>query len=263
MKLFASDLDKTLIHSYKTAQPGDICVELKDGKKLSYMTHEAQKTLRNICSHPDIAFTPVTTRSTEQYERIHLFDNYVPHLAAAANGGVLLIDGESDKEWYAQSQQLIRNSLPVMDEGMRILEKDPDVSFEIRIVDGMFVFTKSGNTDATKKRLSDALDKSQVMIYNIGEKIYIFPAVLTKGRAVERLVQRFGFTGVICAGDSEFDISMLEIADIAYYPLGLAEYVSSKNGIGFDETHRRFADSLLEDFEKRCYDEVGRCIKDK
>lgn len=257
MRLFASDLDKTLIHSYKAAAEDDICVEMKEEKKLSFMTENALESLHRICLCPDVMFTPVTTRSVEQYNRIHFFENFTPHLACAANGGILLVDGISDSKWFIQSQSLINDAHSAMKKGIHLLENDPDVYFEVRLVDEMFVFTKSHNTSATKKILCDMLDLSKVSIYNIGEKVYIFPAVLTKGLAVKRLAARFGFKQIICAGDSEFDIPMLEQADIAYYPDELTGYVNNTNSCSFDDTGIRFADRFLKDLEKRCFNEVN------
>ena len=35
--IFATDLDNTLIHSYKSKRDGDICIEKYQGKEFSYI----------------------------------------------------------------------------------------------------------------------------------------------------------------------------------------------------------------------------------
>ncbi|MDR2137476.1 MAG: hypothetical protein LBO68_04225, partial [Synergistaceae bacterium] len=66
--IFASDLDNTLIHSYKRALPSDICVERKDGRALSFMTPRGRRMLQK--ARERCCFVPVTTRSLEQYRRL-------------------------------------------------------------------------------------------------------------------------------------------------------------------------------------------------
>ncbi|MDR2180387.1 MAG: hypothetical protein LBP21_08770, partial [Synergistaceae bacterium] len=46
----------------------------------------------------------------------------------------------------------------------------------------------------------------------------ILPVGLNKGMAVKRLKERISFDCVICGGDSELDLSMLQMADIAIIP---------------------------------------------
>ncbi len=253
MHLFASDLDNTLIHSYKRADPEDVCVEVKDGKMLSFMTPYAYNKLRKLNSNKDIAFVPVTTRSVEQYRRIDFFDGRSPHLALAANGGILLIDGISDLQWFEESKALISDSMKEFKTGMRYLENDTDIYFELRIVDELFVFTKSHDPLKTKECLEKILDPDIVSPYMIGDKVYIFPNILSKGNAVSRLKKKFVFDKTICAGDSEFDVSMLDIADTAYCPDVLCDDVNNQNLIGFDITEKRFADLLLDEFERSCF----------
>lgn len=253
MHLFACDLDNTLIHSYKKASPDDVCVEVKDGKKLSFMTPYAYNKLRKINSNKDIEFVPVTTRSVEQYLRIDFFDGKPSHMALAANGGILLIDGVPDLQWVEESKALISDSIKEFKTGMRYLENDNNIFFEIRIVDELFVFTKSHDPLKTKECLEKILDPDIVSPFVIGDKVYIFPDILSKGNAVSRLRKRFVFDKIICAGDSEFDVSMLDIADIAYCPDALCDDVKNQNITGFDITEKRFADSLLDEFERSCF----------
>ncbi len=249
MILFASDLDNTLIHSYKRADSTDICVEVKDEKQLSFMTPQALDMLRRINKKENILFAPVTTRSLEQYRRIDFFEGKQPSLALAANGGILLENGNANDEWHKMSVKLIKDSINDFKNGIRFLEKDENVYFEIRVVDELFVFTKSHDPVGTREGLTEFLRSEHSEVFNIGDKVYIFPKILSKGNAIKRLKEKFGFEKVICAGDSEFDVSMLDLADFAYFPDELKNDIGNKNCRSFDISEKRFADQLLCEIE--------------
>lgn len=245
MILFASDLDNTLIHSYKKASDSDICIEYKEGKALSYMTPAALGLLGALNRRSDIVFSPVTTRSTEQYERIHFFGNDYPEIALAANGGILYENGVINREWYEESKELISDCLTEFRHGMDYFKDDDYVYFDIRLVDELFVFTKSTAPLTTKSVLESVLNLKKVGTFNIGDKVYIFPNILTKGLAVDRLRKKYGFDKIIAAGDSEFDVAMLNRADLALCPQQLDKFVSSEC-VSFDAENRNFAEQLLE-----------------
>ena len=223
MILFASDLDNTLIHSYKKAADNDICVETmmtdsQERKKLSYMTPSAYRLFKKAYKCKSIDIVPVTTRSLKQYRRIHLFDESVPKYALAANGGILLTDGKQDDDWYRQSKLLIKPALSELVKGAELLEHDENRTFEVRFVDEMFIFTKSDDIAETCAVLREKLDLTLVSVFNNGSKVYIIPNQLNKYTAVKRLAEQYGFSEIICAGDSEFDIPMLAQADISFVP---------------------------------------------
>ncbi len=100
MIAFFSDLDNTLIFSYKH----DIgekkrCVEIYQGREVSYITERTYGLLKYAASR--LLFVPVTTRTEEQYRRIDLGVG-VPSYALVCNGGVLLINGQEDAGWYRE-----------------------------------------------------------------------------------------------------------------------------------------------------------------
>lgn len=70
---------------------------------------------------------PTSTRTEEQYKRIELDIGIVPY-ALVCNGGVLLVNGKRDREWYLESLQMIRNSRPEMEKRSRFLPGIPDES---------------------------------------------------------------------------------------------------------------------------------------
>lgn len=246
MYLFACDLDNTIIHSYKKAQESDICVEMKDEKKLSYMTQKSYKLLKEIYEQrTDILFVPLTTRTMEQYSRINLLDSKFPKYALAANGGILLIDNCLDEKWYDESLEIIKDSLNELKLSMDILEKDENIYIDIKIIDGLFVYTKSSNPKKTLSVLSENIDISKVDVFENGDKVYVISKKLNKGAAVKRLKEKLNIEKTICAGDSLFDISMLNIADIAVYPENLKNNISNDNQNHIFNRDIFFAENLL------------------
>ena len=77
---------------------------------MSFMTPCAFELLRKINEREDIVFSPLTTRSLEQYYRVDFFDGKSPELALAANGGILLENGVINKNWFEESKNMISNS---------------------------------------------------------------------------------------------------------------------------------------------------------
>jgi hydroxymethylpyrimidine pyrophosphatase-like HAD family hydrolase len=204
--LFASDLDNTLIHSYRVAEAGDICVETRDGKKLSFMSPEAHGILKDIAAK--CTFVPVTTRSLEQYRRLDL--GVKPQYALVANGALLLVDGEVDERWASETRRRLNVTLPEIEPGGFL--------YDIRNVDGFFIFAKSEDPPQAVKYLNEFLKDGAFEARSVHDKVYILPAGLDKGAAVKRLRERISSDCVVCAGDSEMDLPMLEIADMAVVP---------------------------------------------
>lgn len=217
MKLFISDLDNTMIYSYKKDIGMDkILVETKDGKSLSYMTRKSYDLLNSVRNQYE--FIPTTTRSLEQYLRICLNDNLLPRYALVSNGGNLLYNNKVDKKWHSDSLKLIENAEEELFKAVDILSRDKHVNFEVRRVDGLFVFTKSDDVIYSMENLKELLDLKVVDVLNNGSKVYVMPKALNKGVAIKRIKELTGIEYVVCAGDSEFDIPMLLEADVAFIP---------------------------------------------
>ena len=221
--LFASDLDNTLIHSYKKAIKGDVCVEWKDGKELSFMAYESYHLLKKIVKKCE--FIPVTTRSLEQYRRIDL--GVIPKYAIVANGAMLLVDGKVDEEWIMETRELISIELPVI--------KENSIVSDIRYVDDFFIFLKSEKPKEAVAYLESVICNEKFAITDINSKVYIIPRNLNKSGAVNRLRKKLDKNYIICSGDSALDISMLEIADIAFHPETLIMQNRNQNRIMLSE----------------------------
>lgn len=211
-----SDLDGTLIFSAARKQVGDIVIERKDGREISCITARQAEFFPMLTN-----VIPVTTRSVEQYRRIEFARfGYSPRYALCANGGILLIDGVPDKEWSERSAEIFRECEAELSRFRELLENDARRSFEVRLVDGLFLFTKSAEPSETLKYLGNGeLCES----FYTGEKVYVIPRKLNKGAAVKRLAERLELSEFAAAGDSLMDLSMLNAADIAVFTDNIPE----------------------------------------
>ena len=211
-----SDLDGTLIFSAARKQVGDIVIERKDGREISCITArqaELFPKLRNVI--------PVTTRSVEQYRRIEFAQfGFEPQYALCANGGVLLVDGVPDAAWSERSREIYRECEAELSGFRERLESDPRRSFEVRLVDGLFLFTKSAEPSETLRYLGEGeLCKS----FFTGEKVYVIPKKLNKGAAVKQLAERLELSAFAAAGDSLMDLPMLNASYTAIFTDNIPE----------------------------------------
>ncbi len=240
MDIFFSDLDNTLIYSYKHDIGQDkICVEVYRNREVSFMTGRTWKMLQELSRK--MLVVPVTTRTEEQYARIRLGLEHMPY-ALVCNGGVLLTGDGEDKSWYEEARRLIQESQQELQKAEGLLEHDPDRTMEVRNIRELFLFTKSSRPEETVRMLRTSLDLSLVHVLYQGVKVYVVPQGLSKGVAVQRLREKLGpgkdMAGsgkdmaasdravvgggkAIAAGDSAFDVSMLNCVDVALAPWDL------------------------------------------
>ncbi|MBS4959523.1 MAG: HAD hydrolase family protein [Clostridiales bacterium] len=213
---FISDLDNTLIYSYKKNIGGDtINVEVYEGREISFMTRGSYEALCELGKH--ICFIPLTTRSLKQFQRIN-FGRSQPKYALTSNGGTLLVDGVEDEKFKKDSLELIQPALPEMEKARKILGKDKNLILDIYLVDDFFLYSKSKLPTDSLENLKDKINLDEVSLLQNGEKIYVIPKKLNKGTAVTRVKEYLKLERIIAAGDSLFDIPMLEAADIAFSP---------------------------------------------
>ncbi len=241
--IFHSDLDHTLIYSCRC----DIgrekkCVEIYEGREVSYMTHRSLALLKQIKDL--VVFVPTTTRTEEQYHRICLGIGEVEY-ALVCNGGILLRNGQEDISWYQESLQSIQTCRQELERAEYGLTKDPDRNFEVRNIRDLFLFTKSAEPSRSVARLKTILNLSLVDVFCNGSKVYVLPRQLNKGAAVRRFAEKIKKGTVIAAGDSVFDIPMLHTADVAFAPEALLkEAACQEQVIGIEEAGV-FSDAML------------------
>ncbi len=229
MEIFYTDLDNTMIYSYQHFIGADKrCVEVYRGREISFITEKTFELFNAI--YQKINIVPVTTRTVEQYQRID-FGTGGFRYALTCNGGILLKDGCPDQNWYEESLKMTEDAREEMQKATELLQRDSNVMFEVRFIEKLFVFTKSNAPDKTAAMLQKHLDSTVADVFTNGVKVYVVPKNLDKGTAVKRFSRQFHIGQSIAAGDSLFDLSMLQAADEAICPEELAKYIVGKNPI--------------------------------
>lgn len=222
-RIFA-DLDNTLIFSHRY-DIGDRClVEMLNGKEQAYMTKRGYEYLQRI--DPQV-LVPVTSRTLAQYQRVSLFaDGRMPRFALIDNGGILLIDGEVDKEWLSETEALIKDD---MDALKRYEEAFSDKAV-IKWQDGMVLFLKSNEPC---ELFSAKAAEYGLMIFSHFDKIYVCSRKLTKGNALRRFKARYPADFTVVAGDAETDLTMVPEADEAYLDIKLKKFAEDAENVSF------------------------------
>lgn len=247
MDIFCTDLDQTLIYSYKhEIGKAKRCVEIYQGREVSFLTEKTFRLLSELQKR--IGIVPVTTRTIEQYRRIDLGIGKFRY-ALTCNGGVLLVNGEREQTWYEKSLEMVESSKTELQQAARCLERIKDRTFEVRLIEELFLFTKCRHSQIAARQLQESLQLRFVDTLTNGEKLYVVPKVLNKGMALQRLRAYTGALRVFAAGDSVFDLPMLEQADLAIAPAAfgqMEEFCLRKGQIYFMPGNRVFSEELLE-----------------
>lgn len=218
--LFASDLDNTLLFSYKHRKEKDVCIEYLRGKEQTFMSPAAIAMLAQ--TNEKSRFVPVTSRSIEEYLRIDFPPQCVPEYAVTTNGAILLQNGKIDEKWKEESLQMIAPWIEEMTRMLAVLNEFNEIQ-RCYIIDGMYLFAKCENALQAQMVQESIQHKTTLSMQVVKRKMYFFPTPISKGMAIKRLRQRFSPDVIIAAGDTSIDLSMLEEADIAFLPQDLWE----------------------------------------
>ncbi|MFJ9408263.1 HAD family hydrolase [Streptomyces sp. NPDC101393] len=226
--IVASDLDRTLIYSAAALglsmpdaeAPRLLCVETYQHKPLSYMTETAAGLLAELAG--STTFVPTTTRTREQYGRIHL-PGPPPEFAICANGGHLLVRGESDPDWQRTVAGRLASDCAPLDEirAHLVRSADPAWLLKERVAEDLFAYLVVERPllpDTWVKDLTDWADERGWTVSLQGRKIYAVPKPLTKSAAVAEVARRTGAGEVLAAGDSLLDADLLLAADRGWRP---------------------------------------------
>ncbi|GAA2677850.1 HAD family hydrolase [Streptomyces lunalinharesii] len=226
--LVASDLDRTLIYSaaalYLTgadaAAPRLLCVEVYEGRPLSYLTETAAALLTELAGRT--TFVPATTRTREQYQRIHL-PGPPPEFAVCANGGHLLVRGESDPDWQRTVAARLAAQCAPLDVVRAHLVRTADPAWlrRERTAEDLFAYLVVERSLLPESWVKDLAAWAQPRGWTIslqGRKVYAVPKPLTKSAAVAEVARRTGAPGFLAAGDSLLDTDLLLAADRGWRP---------------------------------------------
>lgn len=246
--IFLSDLDRTMIFSYKRLSPDEnLCVEIYNDRQVSFMTHRSAALFTELISK--VHFIPITTRSREQYERIVFPEGYIPEYAVIDNGANLLKNGIIDEEWHNDFREIISDAVEELKRCRVFLESLDDVYYKPKMVDDSFIFAKCYNPYETLSKMSDVVKNTKTEFFRNGEKIYAIPNGISKKSALDKLRVRFPTEDFIAAGDSLFDYEMLCSADVSIVKYGeLSGHVM--NGLQISETENDDPDFVLNQLKK-------------
>ncbi|MFJ9084989.1 HAD family hydrolase [Streptomyces sp. NPDC102384] len=224
----ASDLDRTLIYSAgalgltmpDAEAPRLLCVEVYEGKPLSYVTEDAAELLVELGRRA--VFVPTTTRTREQYARVRL-PGVAPTYAICANGGHLLVDGVSDPEWRrAVGERLDSECAPLGEVRERMVAAaDPAWLLKERVAEDLFAYLvvdRAALPEGWVKELGEWADGVGWGVSLQGRKVYAVPKPLTKGAAVSEVARRVGAGLTLGAGDSLLDADLLRVVDRGWRP---------------------------------------------
>ncbi|SIH20311.1 Predicted hydrolase (HAD superfamily) [Mycobacteroides abscessus subsp. abscessus] len=228
--LLASDLDQTLIYSRRHL-PTDAhefsCVEIYEGRPISYMTETARVLLTDLARRHIVV--PTTTRTVEQYQRIMLPGGPYP-IAITTNGGDILIDGAPDPSWRSGIQTHIAAECAGLDDVVAELLTRIDDNWvrNMRTAGDLFCYLVVDEaltpTDFEHNWQQWCAPRGWG-VSRQGRKIYTVPQVLCKSRAIAEVRRRLLEEGqlatdapVFAAGDGSLDAELLQYADLGIRP---------------------------------------------
>ncbi|MGK5628252.1 HAD family hydrolase [Streptomyces sp. URMC 123] len=226
--LVATDLDRTLIYSAAALgltmpdarSPRLLCVETYEHKPLSFMTETAAGLFAELAGAAELV--PTTTRTREQYARVRL-PGPPARYAICANGGHLLVDGESDPDWHASVRRALDDGCaPLAEVRERLLRTaDPAWLLKERVAEDLFcylVVERALMPETWVKELADWAGPRGWTVSLQGRKVYAVPGPLTKSAALAEVARRTGARRVLAAGDSLLDADLLLAADRGWRP---------------------------------------------
>ncbi|AVP53992.1 Predicted hydrolase (HAD superfamily) [Clostridium tetani] len=266
--IFASDLDRTLIYTKKLIDDAYVksivLVEKYLGKELSFMTKNTIEKLKLI--NNKILFVPVTTRTTEQYNRIFgIKEEINPKYAVTSNGGVILENGKISIEWSKIIKTNLVNSTKASIVEKQFLKSFSDLSWINKMVfrDDLFFSVHfdeiNNNSKEELKNFENWIIRNKWHISLQGKKLYIVPNEVNKWNAISYIKDIERKQRVISAGDSYLDYPILinanysiaalhgELKDLIYKNKIQQKHIvmSKKSGIEVSEEILDFVNAIV------------------
>ncbi|MCF3965056.1 HAD family hydrolase [Streptomyces fuscigenes] len=200
--------------------PRLLCVEVYEGRPLSYLTETAAGLLAALARAA--VFVPTTTRTREQYGRIRL-PCPTPEFAICANGGHILVDGVPDAAWRARVGDRLADECAPLDEVTARLSAgtDPAWLLKERTAEDLFAYAVVNRELLPPDWLTELTAWAGTRGWTVslqGRKVYVVPRPLTKSAALAEVARRTGAELTLAAGDSLLDADLLTAADRAWRP---------------------------------------------
>lgn len=214
--LIATDLDQTLIYSRRAVGEAThqlVAVERHEGEDASWMTASAAAVFAALAARALIV--PVTTRTPEQWRRITL-PGPTPRYVITANGGILLVDGETDRDWAASVAAGLAAVAPLAEiwaHASRVCR--PEWTVKLRNAHGLFCYAVLHRRRMPPGFVAEAAGWATERGWQLslqGRKLYWVPRTLTKSAAVAEVASRTGAGPILAAGDSLLDADLLAAA---------------------------------------------------
>jgi hydroxymethylpyrimidine pyrophosphatase-like HAD family hydrolase len=228
-KIFASDLDQTLIYSKKFLEGLS-----EEEKKYVVMVEDKSEDIRSFMSSrtaekiikfmENNLFIPTTTRTIEQFRRVFIFQNELySKYAIVSNGGNIIVDGIVDREWNETILKKIKNECISKEEIIKKFSEIHDNSWssEYKEADNLFYyFIVNPEIYPTEKMKSFEkwLNENGWMLSLQKRKLYMVPKVVDKQHAVKHIAEKEGVNYICSAGDSKLDFKMLKNSNVAVVP---------------------------------------------
>ncbi|AZI56994.1 HAD family hydrolase [Nakamurella antarctica] len=229
--MVVTDLDRTMIFSPAALQfpgadieaPQLVSVEVLDGRPSAFMTVRAAEQLSELSALTQVV--PCTTRTLEQFSRVHLplSDNGQDRYAIASNGGTIVVNGHPDKGWRRNLEKSIADSAAPLHEIKDEIKAhiSDDWVIKRRSADHLFCYlvvdlakVPEGFIEQWRHWCAERGWRISVQ----GRKIYSIPEQLSKSAAMLEVAGRTGTDHMIAAGDGGLDADMLEAADRGIRP---------------------------------------------
>lgn len=217
--LFFADLDSTLIYSHRHAHD-DSCVWVEElhGHPQSFMT---AKAYRYFSAQDWLNTVPLTTRTEKQYARLSgLADTMHWRDALICNGAILLTPDGADAGWRAESERLAAGDYAELCRMQQIAAHLAGADAVISAEPFLF-YIRAEDAEALYHALKPQADLTHLSVYRDKRKVYIVSRAMRKGNAAKRYAKRIGAESFYAAGDSKFDLSMLNAAEIGICPAAL------------------------------------------
>lgn len=220
MTYLFSDLDSTLIFSKRYFEGTElekemICIDQVEDHQYSFVHPEVQGKLLKL--QQDQRFIPVTARNFRQYSRMSLLDYKKTQYAVISSGEVVLYYGEVDKEYQKHIAQTFKKEMRQLEKAEYILQKY-FIPFR-QMSEYTFLIKYHDVEEIWERHQEQILLELHLLGYHAmvtktdtsHPQIIVQIQDLNKGFAVEYLQKKIRPAYSIASGDSEPDVSMLNV----------------------------------------------------
>jgi hydroxymethylpyrimidine pyrophosphatase-like HAD family hydrolase len=225
--IFASDLDRTLVYSKRAIEElGNDDkfvlkpVEKRDHNWVAYMTKLSYFALKELASTS--LFIPVTTRTTEQFNRFLIFKEDIPlKYAITSNGANIIYQGKLMDDWSTYMMNRLTEESVTQAELLTKLKKEGfQFDGQIKQAENLFFYfiLNSLPPASEQKAISDLAGLNGWRISVQGRKFYFIPKAISKGVALEFISKREGMEVFAGAGDSMLDWDFLKTCHFRFVP---------------------------------------------